>query len=191
MRVESAKPIMLVDIIGGLMTVACFAATGWLITVDLKETAARKTDLRQRINSLETELNRARREREVRATDLATMESALNDSGKFLNQVSAESYFQKLSEMATRHRLSVVSQIPLTKRTYPGIQESCYAVKVVGKTNNLVAFLHDIEEAQYWADVGYLSIVRGDGSPERPSDQRVATLTVSLFATAATEEESG
>lgn len=191
MRIDSAKPILLVDIVGGLITAACIATTGWLISVDLKETATRKANLRQRITALDTEFTRARREREERAADLASMESALNDSGKFLNQISAESYFQKLSTMARRHRLSIISQIPLTTRTYPGIEESCYAVKVVGDTASLVAFLRDIEQAQYWADVGYLSVARGDGSAERPYDQREATLTVSLFATAVTESESG
>ena len=64
-----------------------------------------------------------------------------------------------------------------------------YALEVAGTTPNLTWFFKSIEDAQFWADISYLK-VEGEKSPRgESSDQRLASLTISLFSSAPPDEE--
>lgn len=179
--------LRVVDAVGGMIVAAC--ALGFVWTALLE-----KNPVRTEIAQLRQALSRARDEHHEWQAELERQEARLVDYrtqrarvGRLPAEVPIEAYFQQLSQLATRHNLHVLRQQPLASRTYPGLLEERYAYEVTGSLVDLVAFFESIEQAEFWADMSYLRLEQGAAGSSADSSDRIATLTLSLFAAPARE----
>jgi hypothetical protein len=153
----------------------------WLTWVQSDRTKSETKELASVIDKARHDLGRFQAERRKQRALLAARREELTRAGELPTQTPIEAYFQTLSRFASQHQLRVVRHKPLPPRTYPGLLERLFTYEVRGPMPNVLRFLKMIEEAEFWADVGYLSLDRGTG-PQHASSERVAALTISLFA---------
>ncbi len=181
--------LRVVDIVGGCTVAACLLGFIWL-------TMIRPDRTRSRISELTHVLRQARLDRAVLETVrdkqgviLQGHQARLAKTGQLPPDAPIEEYFQILSSLASEHQLRVVGHKPLGRRNYPGLLEQRYTYEVTGSLPDLVLFLRAIEDADFWADVSYLSIDRGRQAAGSASTERLAALTISLFSAVAGEAQ--
>lgn len=174
----------MIDLVGGALLVLMAA-------VFLSMTVFAQDDTVAQIDTMERSIAEARRSLAlVRANmDQSRARLRLNQrrmasQGRLPEAAPVDDYFRFLSSVATQNHLTVRNQIPLGEREYPGLKETPFTYEVAGSWPDLIRFLKAIENAPYWADVGYLTI---HPLAEHPEVRR-AQLTVCLFSVARPQE---
>jgi len=179
-------PTLLIDLMGGALLVlvaalflsmTAFAGDGTVSQIDTME---------QSIAEARRSLALVRANMDESRARLKLNQQRLANQGRLPNAAPVDEYFRFLSSLATQHHLTVRNQIPLGERQYPGLSETPFAYEVTGSWPDLIRFLEAIENAPYWADVGYLTI---HPLAEQPGIRR-ALLTVCLFSVARPQETS-
>jgi hypothetical protein len=171
-----------VDIAGGTMVAACVLAAVWLTAVRGDDVKSEIVELRRVIQTSQDDLASLRAAHDRQHTTLAQREVELGENGHLPEQTPIEEYFQMLSNLAAQHRLHVVRNNPLSARQYPGLLEQRFVYEVTGTLPDLVRFIEAIDHSKFWADIGYLKLDSGRGVRAQAPDERVATLTLSLFS---------
>ncbi len=183
--------LRVIDVVGGCAVAACLLNFVWLTLIRPDRARAEIDELTRLLHRTRQDhravLAARRRQREA----LQSYEAKLAKTGQLPTQTPIEQYFQTLSTFASKHRLRVVSHHPLTPRRYPGLLEQRYAYEVSGSLPDLIGFLESIQEADFWADVSYLTVDRGkarnvasgaSAGGGRAEASRFAGLTISLFS---------
>jgi Tfp pilus assembly protein PilO len=183
--------LLLLDAVGaGVLTVAFFTAC-WLTFFHNQHAVAEEADLTHLLASATQDLATIRSALDRQHATLKERQAELAGRGQLPAQIPIEEYFQALSSLAVAHQLRVVRQNPLASRTYPGLLEQRYAYEVIGTMPDLARFFKAIENAEFWADISYLKIEGGQRKSGEPTDERVASLTISLFSAARADSASG
>ena len=129
-------------------------------------------------------------------TDLANLRSALDEqkalelryqaelaaAGALPSQTPQETHLRELSGLAAQNHLSVVRQLPLSPREYPGVLEQRFAYEVTGTMPDLARFFKAVELSPSWTDISYLKMDQGKGTENTTG--RNALLTFSAFSMA-------
>ena len=183
-------PLLFIDLIGGCTVAACLIGFVWFTVIRADRTSEQTAQLRQSLRAARRQLIAVRTERDQRRALLDERQAQLAESGMLPVQASIEEYFQMLSGLATRHRLQVLKQNPLTPRSYPGLLEQRFAYDVTGSMPDLTRFFNAIEKADSWADISYFKVDRGPRAHGSGSNARVAQLTVSVFSALPSESVS-
>jgi len=182
---------MLIDIAGASLLAA------WLFAL-LSMTVLRDDSVADEIRSLKRSIAETSRSLAVaqsqldRSRDqLHSNRELLRERGKLPDTAPVDEYFQFLSGIADRHELSILSQIPIGDRTYPGLRERRFAYTISGSLPRIVAFFRDVESSSYWADIGYLTIhpSRVTGSTGAAASE--AQLTICLFSAKSAGTDDG
>ncbi|MBI4717854.1 MAG: hypothetical protein HY763_08635 [Planctomycetes bacterium] len=182
MRRDANWPLIAIDLLGSALVAACLAVFTWATLWNNQRLEKEIVTLRQTIAGSQQALATLQGVRDRQRTEAARRHAELAQRGRLPAAAPLEEYFQVLSGLAARHRLSVIGQTPSESRSYPGLLEQCFTYEVAGTTGDLLRFLREIEETGYWADVSYLKIDEGRSSGEPTVGRRVAALTVSLFS---------
>jgi len=188
----SAKgtPIVFINLAGAALTAACWAGVTWFIGFYGDNMRSQCREYRCAIESARTELAQLGASRAQDEQKLVAVREQMSDRGKLPEITPIEDYFQLLSRLADQHALTVVRNNPLSARQYPGLLEQRFVYEVTGSTTEIVDFLRDIEQTDYWADVGYLKIERATQNG-LSVPQREAALTFSLFSALPSEPKVG
>ncbi|MFH1107979.1 MAG: hypothetical protein V1790_02105 [Planctomycetota bacterium] len=192
-------PLLLLDVLGAATLAACLLTSAWLTLFHSDHAVGELRDLRQTINSAAQDLSSLRAAADRQRATLKERQAELATHGQLPAHVPVEEYFQNLSRLAALHRLRVVRHNPLTSRSYPGLLEQRFAYEVMGTMPDLARFFRAIEEADFWADVSYLKIdggprqaaARDQGGSVPTTDERVASLTISIFSAPRADGGSG
>ena len=189
MKRKSGIPLVVIDLLGGAVVAGCLIASATLIAARLQSgesvtaAPARMIEAAQRdLAALNAAVDRQRAIVEQRRVELEV-------SGQLPDRTPTEAYFRKLSELAREHHVRVISSKPVFSREYPGLLEQRYAYDVAGPTIDLLSFLRAIETTEFWADVSYLQIQAGRPVAGSRENDRVASMTLSLFSVAPQEPE--
>jgi len=175
-------PLQIIDVAGGCVVAACICGFVWLTLLREDRAGGEVQTLAHLIDQADQDTRSLRAARDRQHGLLEKRRVELAESGQPPAHAPVEEYFRVLSTMASQHRLRVVRHSPLAPKEYPGLLEQRYAYEVVGSFLDLMGFLHAIEQTDYWADVSYLKVDRGANPADPLTDQRVAALTISLFA---------
>lgn len=181
--------ILMVDLIGGTIVLSCLGGTVWLTMLRQDHTAAELAQLKRDISVARRALAALRAERDRERVVLRERKRELAENGALPERAPVEQYFQTLSSIARRHHLQVLRQNPLPSQTYPGLLERRYAYEVSGQTPDIERFLLEIEQTDFWADVGFLKI-QASGPTGDAWGNRMASLTISVFSALSSDEES-
>jgi Tfp pilus assembly protein PilO len=184
-------PLLLLDVLGASTLAACLLTVAWLTLFHSDHAVGELRDLQQTINSAAQDLSSLRAAADRQRATLKERQAELATHGQLPAQVPVEEYFQNLSRLVAQHRLRVVRHNPLTPRSYPGLLEQRFAYEVMGTMPDLARFFRAIEEADFWADVSYLKIDGGPRQADAPTDERVASLTISIFSAPRADGGSG
>ena len=178
-----------IDIGGGAVTATLAASLLWMVLLG-DDAATREIDrLRRSVSSGRTELASLRGVLDEQSELLARRKTELSESGQLPDRAPIERDLQTLHTLARQHDLKVIRVSPLPSRRYPDLLELRYALEVVGTTPNLTWFFKSIEDAQCWADISYLKVESEKSFGGKSSDQRLASLTISLFSSTPPDEE--
>ena len=172
----------LIDIVGACILIGALGVFVWLTTVRSGQSAAELDSLKGQIQAAQQDVGTLRAARDRQRAVLADRQAQLAKTGRLPLDTPIEEYFQTLSRIAAQHQLRVIRHNPLTPRRYPGLLEHRYAYELTGSTPDLLRFLKWIEDSDFWADVSYLTVDRGPGPKDAPSNGRVARLAISLFS---------
>jgi Tfp pilus assembly protein PilO len=190
MRVTYSWSIRILDALCGCVVIACLSGFLWL-------TILREDGTKDEIETLKRVIHQAQQDRFTIIEDrrqqleiLADRQRKLEKTGRLPTETPVEEYFQTLAGVVSKHRLRVVKHHPLSTREYPDLLEQRYAYEVIGRLPDLVAFLRSIENTGFWADVSYLKVDPARGRKEAVPDERVASLTISLFSAPEADEPS-
>lgn len=179
--------IWLTDLLGGGLTLAFLGGFVWFTMLRPDQTARDVDRLTNLIRSTKRELGAMRIERDREQTLLRARLAQLEESGDLPMETPVEEYFKTLSSMAKEYRLRVIRHNPLPHRIYPGLLERRFAYEVTGATPDIMFFFQALEQADFWADIGYLKITGKPGGDGR--GERVASITISVFSAIPGEDE--
>lgn len=204
-------PLLLLDALGAGLSAAGLGAALWMIFFHNEHAVSELRGYTRMISSATQDLAALRSAGERQRATLKERQAELAAGGQLPVRIPLEDYFQTLSQLAVRHHLRVVRHNPLPPRSYPGLLEQRYAYEVIGTMPDLARFFKAVEDAEFWADIGYLKI--DGGQPQegghsgerrnpkggevgarmdsRASSERTASLTFSLFSAARTDGASG
>jgi hypothetical protein len=186
MKRVSRWSILLIDLIGGGLALACVGGFVWFTTLRPDQTAREVDRLNGLIRSAQRELSVMRVDRDRERSLLRARLAQLEESGDLPMETPVEEYFRSLSAMAKEYGLRVIRHNPLGHRTYPGLLERRYAYEITGATTDIMRFFQALERADFWADIGYLKIT---GTAAGARGERVASLTISVFSALPHEDD--
>ena len=109
-------------------------------------------------------------------------QAELAAAGALPSQTPQETHLRELSGLAAQNHLSVVRQLPLSPREYPGVLEQRFAYEVTGTMPDLARFFKAVELSPSWTDISYLKMDQGKGTENTTG--RNALLTFSAFSMA-------
>lgn len=184
-------PLLLLDALGASLSAVGLLAALWMTFFHNEHATSELRDYTQMITSTTQDLSTLQSAGDRQRATLKERQAELATSGQLPVEISLEEYFQTLSQLAVQHHLRVVRHNPLTPRNYPGLLEQRYAYEVIGTMPDLARFFKAIEDAEFWADISYLKIDGGQPPGGKPTDDRTASLTISLFSAARAEGASG
>ncbi len=175
-------PVLIIDVVGGSVVVACVLASGWLALVRTDRTRAEVNEMTELVRVARQDLGSLRQAHAQQQSRLAKGTAELAERGQLPDQTPVEEYFQTLSELAGRHHLRMLRNNPAAPRQYPGLLEQRYTCAVTGSMPDLARFFRAIEGTDFWADISYFQIRSGSGAEADGSNVRSAELTISLFS---------
>ncbi len=182
--------LLLLDAIGACLLAGAFLTAAWLTFVHNEHATVEVNELTELISTATQDLKALQTAEERQRAILKERQSELTAGGQLPAKIQIEEYFQTLSRLAAQHNLRVIRHNPLASRSYPGLLEQRYVYEVIGTMPDLARFFKAIEDAEFWADVSYLKIDGGRRNSGEPTDERVASLTISLFSAARAESAS-
>lgn len=196
MRMVTSRPfdnwsLRIVDLIGGGTAAACVCGLVWLTLLRTDRTSVEIQDLTRAVRTARLQLAALDAEHERQQNLFEDHQARLSTRGRLPDEAPVEDYFRALSRLATAHSLRVLRHSPLGFRSYPGLLEHRYTYEVAGSIPDLMRFLHGVESAAFWADIGYLQIDASTGTHTWDSQMRVAKLTFSLFSAPPSRDDSG
>ncbi|MGB0714657.1 MAG: hypothetical protein ACPGXK_02195 [Phycisphaerae bacterium] len=186
---------MTVDALGFVVVAACLAATLAILSDQSERRSQTIPELEQVINDTSIAISQLEQQAANQELEIGELRKKLFAPGQLPQVTSMENYIQELSSLAATHDVQVVLQKPLEAATYPGLLEERLSYSVSGAGANIVQFLKAVEQAEHWADVGYLNIRQQSSSGNRGRSTEVqeevsALLTFSLFSHRADEESA-
>lgn len=181
--------LMMIDAAGGALVLGLLLTAGWLAFLRDEGGLAEIDRLRIDISASKSrllDLNTRLAEQEQRVRNLHV---EAETTGRLPEQIPIEEDLNSIDALARSFDVAVTRLLPIASVEYAGLKEQRYSLEAGGTTLNLLAFLRAIEDADFWADVGYLKIesaptVRG----QEPTDQRVVSLVISMFLAAPAAE---
>ncbi len=174
--------LKIVDLIGGGTAAACVCGLVWLTLLRTDPTSAETQVLARAVRTARLQLAALDAEHQRQQNLFEDHQARLSTRGRLPDEAPVEDYFRALSRLATEHSLRVLRHSPLGLRSYPGLLEHRYTYEVAGSIPDLMRFLHGVESATFWADIGYLQIDATAGTHTGDTQMRVAKLTFSLFS---------
>lgn len=183
--------LKIVDLIGGGTAAACVCGLVWLTLLRTDPTSAETQDLARAVRTARLQLAALDAEHQRQQNLFEDHQARLSTRGRLPDEAPVEDYFRALSRLATEHSLRVLRHSPLGPRSYPGLLEHRYTYEVAGSIPDLMRFLHGVESATFWADIGYLQIDASAGTHTGDAQMRVAKLTFSLFSAPPLQDDSG
>jgi hypothetical protein len=112
------------------------------------------------------------------------LQAEAETTGRLPTHIPIEEDLQSIDALAKSHGVEVTRLLPIASMEYAGLREQRYSLEAGGATSSLLAFLRAIEEASFWADVGYLKIEVAPPNLADPNERRVASLVISMFLAA-------
>jgi hypothetical protein len=174
--------LLAIDVVGGAMTALLLGAGVWHL---LPEQGSGMDDA----GHLSTEMANAKNSLAGLRTALdgqkameARYQAELAAAGAMPSPTPQETHLRTLSGLAAKNQLSVVRQLPLSPREYPGLLEQRFAYEVSGTMPDLARFFKAVEQSPSWTDISYLKIDQGKGTES--TTNRNALLTFSVFSMA-------
>ena len=183
--------LKIVDLIGGGTAAACVCGLVWLTILRSDPTSAEIQNLSRAVRTARLQLAALDAEQERQQNLFEDHQARLSTRGRLPDEAPVEDYFRALSRLATEHSLRVLRHSPLGSRSYPGLLEHRHTYEVAGSIPDLMRFLHGVESANYWADIGYLQIDASTGAHVEDPQMRVARLTFSLFSAPPLQDDLG
>lgn len=174
--------LRIVDLLGGCLVAGCLIGFVHLTVIRGDQTASDIAELSRMIREGRQQVRALRATFDRQGASLAQHQAELTQRGRLPTETPVEEYFQTLSTIASKHRLRVLRHNPLPSRQYSELFEQRYAYEVAGSMPDLVRFFRAVEDADFWADISYLSVKRGATVKEGQSNERIAALTFSLFS---------
>jgi len=179
---QAHSGLLAIDVLGSAAVAVCVLVSAWLFFVRADEASASLRTLTGQVSDARRDLASIGRIMAEQQARLVRKRGHLESTGQLPTQTPIESYSQEVLELAARHELRVIRQIPVEAKTYPGLIEQRYSYEMTGTTGNILDFLIAIEESSFWADIGYLRLEDGTKSRQDKIARRKASFTVSLFS---------
>lgn len=170
-----------IDLAGGLLTAFLLGWGIWSVLTAGAEGPSSLRILPGQISQAKADLAGLRRALEVQNALEIQFRSELASAGAMPAQVPQETHLKILSGLAAQNHLSVVRQLPLAPREYPGLLEQRFAYEVTGAMADLARFFKAVETSPSWTDISYLKLEHGK---KDDASQRSALLTFSAFSKA-------
>lgn len=182
MGVFRKHPTLVVDLLGSAVLLVCLSLFLSFTVLGSDDTTDEIVRLERNISQGTRALAALRISLRQSRDQLQCNRETLDQHGKLPEQAPIDEYFHFLARLADRHELRVLSHYPLGVRRYPGLLERRYSFEIIGSLTGLARFFKDIEDSNYWADVGFLKITRPPASRGADPKDRQAKLTVCLFS---------
>lgn len=173
------------DAAGGALGAMLIGSAAWIAFVHVGGAAQEMVSLREQIESTRQTLATVETAALRQGSLVEARTTELGDRGRLPSSAPIEEYLSVMSAAAAAHQLTVVGHALSAQRRYGDVIEQCVSFQVQGAAPNLLRFLREVEESEFWADVGYLRVEGGDFATPHGAGLRRASLTFSLFAAAA------
>ncbi|HNQ23609.1 MAG TPA: hypothetical protein PKK06_10995 [Phycisphaerae bacterium] len=179
--------LTLIDILGGLIVLACAAGFVWLAFLREDSVTSEISTRSSAVAALRKDLAGSRGALEAQREELSQRRLQLQAQGNLPERGPVDRDLRTLADLARRHGIELLRMVELPARQYPGLQELRYTLEANGGMPDLMRFLQAIEDADLWADVGYVQVDGGTPVAGMGTGRRSTRLTVSLFAAAEAE----
>jgi len=180
--------LMGVDLAGGALTALLLAWGAWTSLASSGEGVQTAKNLHAQIATAKTDLASLQTSLESQIAQEGKYRAELASAGAMPAPSPQETHLKVLSSLAAQNHLSVVRQLPLAPREYPGLLEQRFAYEVTGAMADLARFFKAVEASPGWTDIGYLKLEQGQ---RESSAERTALLTFSAFSLPGRSPASG
>ena len=182
---SGAWSLLAIDAVAGAITALLLGLGAWNILPEQGGGADDAQQLAGVIAGAKSDLVNLRAALEVQKALEVRFQAELAAAGAMPSQTPQETHLRTLSGLAAANHLSVVRQLPLSPREYPGLMEQRFAYEVTGTMPDLARFFKAVESSPGWTDISYLKIDQGKGA--KSTTDRNALLTFSVFSMARSE----
>ncbi len=190
MGLVQKHPTLVVDLVGSALLLVFLSLFLSFTVLSSDDTTNEIVRLERNISQGTRALTELRVGLDQSRDQLQRNRETLDQHGKLPEHAPIDEYFRFLSRLADHHELRVLSHYPLGVRRYPGLLEQRFSFEVIGSLPDLARFFKDIEDSDYWADVGFLKITRPQAVPGADPRDRQAQLTLCLFSADSIKEPS-
>jgi len=177
---SGASSIVVIDAIGGALTALLVAIFAWTAFVAKPDEGQSPRELADSLDSARSDVAALRSALAEQKAMESRRQSQLAAVGPLPSEVPSESYLRTLSSLASENTLTVVRQLPLSPRDYPGLLEQRFAYEVSGTLPDLARFFKAVELSPSWTDISYLKVETGKST--EGESHRSALLTFSVFS---------
>lgn len=179
---KGAWSILAVDATGAALTALLLGFTAWSAFSDEGGAVESAHQLAATVSETRSDVARLQAALDAQVALELRHQAELVATGAMPAQTPQEGHLRTVSGLAAANHLSVIRQLPLSPREYPGLMEQRFAFEVAGTTTDLARFFKAVETSPGWTDISYLKIepVATAGA----SADRIATLTFSVFSMA-------
>lgn len=182
MKNSNRIKLLLIDALGCMIASACLTTAVWYGWHRTNEASQELGQWRRVVELVKHDVAQERtRRNQLRAT-INDRKLQLESLGQLPDRFPLEEYFQVLSQIAYDHKVEIVQQSPMPAQVYPGLLEQRSQLHVVASLPNLIMFLRNIEELDYWGDVSYLKMVKAPAQKLGGASKPSATFTISMFS---------
>ncbi len=174
--------LLAIDGVGGAISALLIGLGAWTAFPEQGGGAEDTQQLADAIAAAKSDLVNLRSVLDEQKTLEIRYQAELTAAGAMPSQTPQETHLRTLSGLAAENHLSVVRQLPLSPREYPGLLEQRFAYEVAGTMPDLARFFKAVELSPGWTDISYLKIDQGKGVAG--ATDRNALLTFSVFSMA-------
>lgn len=175
------RGVLIIDLVGVAVVSLCALATYSLASAQAHRVSDTIPRLQASLEQSSLDVGRLTSSCRRHRAEIAATQAILERSG-LPQSTPVEVYLQAISRLAEQNHIRVVQHHPLNPVAYPALLEQRCSYSVSGRASDLVAFLHAVEQAPYWADISYLSIRSSLDRGAKRAGEHTARLTFSLFA---------
>ncbi len=182
-NMTGTKPLIICDVIGSTVILALLLLGAWSGAVHYPETSKKFTELESNYEHLRTSLQSTNNAIRRKTAELAMLQEDIRVRGSLPNRSPVEDDLKRIVRMARNNNMNLIRVAPSTEKDYPEVTELKYTVETKSRFEDLIGFLKDFEDAEFWADVTSLKIGSQKNRRDEENQRQTNEIGVSLFAT--------
>ncbi len=176
------NPLILYDIAGTTIMLCLAAVATWCGAIHSPSVSGKLAEMETNLEKMESSLRNTENAIRRKTVELGDLQADIESRGALPSKSPVETNLRNITRLARDNEVELISVKPSEEKAYPGLTEIKYAIEAKSGFRDLVQFLKDFEESEFWADVTKLKVETGSRNRVANDNTQSSELVLSLFA---------